>query len=574
MRLGKSTAVAMLSLMAVCVMMLSACGGSSSSGPAKLSDDKQILKTAIPASSGDIRRLDPAKITDLYSALVANNVFPPLVALDKKLDLIPWAAQAMPTVSADGKTYTFKIRPNLKWSDGVPIDANVFAYSLNRGLDPCTVAGAASYLYAIKGAADFNGGKCDFTGDKTAPTANPVSSTSLISKSIVVVDAQTLQITLEDSLQWFLPSMVMTTAMAQPKQLIEQYGLKDWPNHLAEKSFGGNLFVVTVWDHKGNVELSRNPNFWGTKPTLSKIQYHVYKDTETSYQDYLTNAVDTTGVPLAHVAEAKTRADFRTKPYLDISYLSPNWKKAPFDDLAARQAFSAALDRETLAKQVEKDTVIPTYHIVPQGMPFYNDQLKGADGTTSLKANPTFASQKITDYASRKCGGVIKNCTPLVIYTSNDPDSQTSGEAMRQMMADALGGYPVTFKYEEFNSLIDDVYSANPPQAWVIGWIVDYLDPQDWLSLQFDPNSTSNTSFVNDPTGTALMKTCDTTADKTARTKACNDAEQEMVTQGAWISIWQTKQFALYRPTVHDYDTASNGIPPLTVVQSAFLSAS
>jgi len=329
-----------------------------------------------------------------------------------------------------------------------------------------------------------------------------------------------------------------------------------------------------VWDHKGNVELTRNPNFWGTKPILNKIQYHIYTNPEPEYKDYLTNVINITGVPLAHVPEAKTRADFRKKPYLAINYLSPNWSKAPMNDVAVRQAFSAALDRDALANQVEKGAVIPTYHIIPQGMPFYNDKLVNVDGTNSLKANRTFALAKITDYANRKCGGVIKNCTPLVIYTSNDADSQTSGEAMRQMMVDALGGYPVTFKYEEFNSLNNDVSSSDPPQAWVISWFVDYLDPQDWLSLQFDPASSSNNSFVNDPTGTALMKTCDTTSDLAARTKACNDAEQEMLNQGGWIPFWQQKQFALYRTTVHEYDTASNGIPPLPVVQASYLSAS
>ena len=74
--------------------------------------------------------------------------------------LVPDLATSVPKPTNGGKTYTFHLRSGMKWSDGAPIDANVFAYSINRSLDPCTGSDVASYLYNIKGAADFNGGTC------------------------------------------------------------------------------------------------------------------------------------------------------------------------------------------------------------------------------------------------------------------------------------------------------------------------------------------------------------------------------------------------------------------------------
>src|SRR5262245_8512766 len=122
-RLGKTSAATLLALLSVAVLLLTGCGGTTTTqGPAKASDDKQILHAPLTTASTDIRRLDPARITDLYSFTVANNVFPSLVTLDKNLNVVPFAAQAMPTVSSDGLTYTFKIRSGLKWSDGSAID--------------------------------------------------------------------------------------------------------------------------------------------------------------------------------------------------------------------------------------------------------------------------------------------------------------------------------------------------------------------------------------------------------------------------------------------------------------------
>jgi len=571
-RLGKTSAATLLALLSVAVMLLTGCGGTTTAtGPAKASDDKQILHAPLVTASTDIRRLDPARITDLYSFTVANNVFPSLVTLDKNLNVIPWAITAMPTVSTDGLTYTFKIRSGLKWTDGTAIDAAAFAYGINRSLDPCTGSGAASYLYAIKGATDFNSGTCDFAGDKTAATANPVSTTSLITKSIVVTDPQTLAITLEKPYQWFLPALVTSVAFAQPKQLIEKYGRADWGNHLAELGFGGSMFNVTLWDHKGNLELTRNEGFWGQKPVLKKIVYKIYKDSETMYADYQNNTIDVGGCPSSQYAQCKLRPEIKEHPYLDISYDSPNWKKAPFDDVRARQAFALALDKVAL-NHVQQDIATPTNHIIPDGMPFYNASLKGPDGTNNLTGNADKAKALITDYAKDKCGGDVTKCPKVTYYGTNTPSGQADGEAHRQMWAKNLAGYPVEIKYVSFNDLIDVVYGGDPPQLFGIGWIVDYPDPEDWLSLQFDPASTTNTTFVNDPTGTDLMTKCDTTSDKAQRTKFCNDAEQEMVTQVAWIPLSQAKATTLSHGNIQGYVTASTGYPTVDNWQAMFIS--
>ncbi len=568
MRTRKFTWSALLLTLGTLAVLLAGCGGNSSSGQ-KAPDDKQILRTALIPNKIDIRRLDPARITDLYSFTAAVLIYPGLVTLDNKLNIVPWAAESMPTVTNNGLTYTFKIRSGLKWSDGTAIDANTFAYSFNRSLDPCTLGGAASYLYPIKGAADFNSGKCPTT---QADPNNPVSTSTLIGKSIVVSDPQTLVITLEQPYAFFLGTLTTSVALAQPKQLIDQYGMKNWQEHLIDNGgFGGNMFNVKVWDHQGKLNLVRNEGFWGTKPTLKEIDFKIYKDQDTAYNDYKAGQLDRSTPPPSQYVAAKARPDFHEIPYLATAYLQPNWKKAPFDDVNARQAFALSIDKDAIANKVEKGADIPTNHIVPQGQLGYFPGLVGPDGTTNLTGNPAKAKELITAYAAAKCHGDITKCTPVDYYTSDTPDSVAMTQALLAQWQAAMPGYPINVHNIAFNDLLDKTYSGDAPQLVGIAWIVDYPDPQDWLSLQFLPNSSSNTGNVNDPAATVLMNKGDVEQDQATRMQLTNQAEQELVTQCAWIPLYQQKGPWVVSNHVVNFAMSTAGYPTLDTWQKIYI---
>jgi oligopeptide transport system substrate-binding protein len=563
MRSRKSIGLALITLLAMMVMVLSACGGSNNGNGGQAPDSKQVLSVSLVPAANDIRRLDPQRITDLYSFEAAAPVFPGLYAYDNNYNIIPWAADGMPAISNGGLTYTFKIKPGLKWTDGTPIDANTFAYSWNRGLDPCTTSGAASYLYPIAGAAAFNQTACP-----DANANNPVSNQTLIGKSIVVTDPQTLVVTLEKPYAYFLPTVAaVAVVLAAPKQLIEKYGLKNWTEHLADNGgFGGSLYKITIWDHKGNVQLTRNDSFWGAKPKLRQINFKIYKDADTSYNSYLNGQVDVgiAGLPPgATYQQMKTRKDFYQSENLATGYLGPNWKKAPFDDLAARQAFALAVDRDAI-NAVVNGSAIPTFHIVPKGEPGYDPNLKNIDGATgdaANKANATKAKELITDYANRKCGGDITKCPKVTLENSNTPTNIAVSQALVQMWKTAMPGYPVAANNVDFGTLINDVYSGDAPQIFAIGWIVDYPDPQDWLSLQFLPGSSVNVQNIDLTAANDLMQQADVEQDQAKRFDMYNQAEQLMIDNVGWIvtnqqlSVWlfDKNKVAGYRQTTSGY---------------------
>jgi peptide/nickel transport system substrate-binding protein/oligopeptide transport system substrate-binding protein len=567
MRLGFRKA-SLASVMMLLLTVLAACGsGGGGGGATKAPDDKQILRRYLVAASADVKQLDPARITDFYSYFPAYLTYPALVTLDDQLQVTPWAADGMPTVSADGKTYTFKVKQGMKWSDGTPIDANVFAYSINRTLNPCTKSLVASYLYPIANAAAFNGETCNADG-KTAKGA----ISTLIGTSITATDAQTLVIKLAAPAAYFLEAMTYPTSFAVPQSLIDQYGLKNWTDHLADNGgFGGNLFKITSWDHKGHLTLVRNDSFWGTKPVLKEVDFTVYKTTDTEYADYQTGHLEVGTPPSAQYQQAKSKPGFHEAPVLDIGYLQPNWKKAPFDDVRVRQALSLALDRDSIANKVLAGLDLPTYHIVPQGMPGYNPNLTGPNGVTSLSGDPTQAASLMKAYATDKCGGDLTKCAPVTFTVSNDTDTVKEATAELAMWQQAFPGYPMKLATTDFNTLLDEAYSASPPQLIAIGWIADYPDPQDWLSLQFGPNASNNTGNVHFPQADALMNQADANLDPTTRMQEYNQAEQLLVNQGAWLPVTQNKAVYLTAKYLHGYSVDALGYPTLATWQQAYV---
>ena len=382
------------------------------------------------ANAGDIDTLDPGQIQFGFDYGMAQLIFPQLVTLDEKQQPVDWAAESH-EISADGLTYTFHLHKGMTWSDGTPIDATTFAYSINRALDPCFSPSVTYYnlnILTIKGATDYHSKTCDAGADgldKTAPTA-------LIGKSVVVSDPLTLKLTLAAPTAYFLSAMSYPTFWGVPRQLIDKYGQFKWTSHLADGSgFGGNLYKLTRWQHLttapttapttaqdgiGHLTFERNDSFWGKKPVLRRIEYALYHATSNAWTDFLHGAGDS-AVPLIDLrasdggfaaARALPGVVLQRVPSLSLRFLALNWNSAPFDDVRVRTAFSLALDRQAIAHEVYRDTALPTMRLLPEGMPGYNPDLTdaaGRKGKDALTPDLDAARALLTAYAVDKCGG-------------------------------------------------------------------------------------------------------------------------------------------------------------------------
>ncbi|HEX6509200.1 MAG TPA: ABC transporter substrate-binding protein, partial [Chloroflexota bacterium] len=181
----------------------------------------------------DVPTLDPALASDPTSITMASLVYGGLVRLDSRLRVQADGASRW-TISRDGKTYTFFIRPGLRFADGRRVTAQDFASALRGALGPEGSAGTAPfYLQLIAGA----------------------GSPSL--RGITVVDPSTLRITLIRPAAHFLSELAFPASFVPDPSLLQRYGAT-WTDHAS----GFGPFMVKTWQHSKYVTLVRNPYFY------------------------------------------------------------------------------------------------------------------------------------------------------------------------------------------------------------------------------------------------------------------------------------------------------------------------
>jgi len=295
-----------------------------------LPDAQQVWREGRLVKPGETS-LDPSLTGSANLISIEQLIFPGLVRSDKDSRVQNWAASKV-QVGKDGASFTFTLHPNMAWSDGTPIRAEDFAYSINRTLDPCTASPNATFLLAIKNADAFNSQPCkDGKADGAIAT--------LIGQSLRITDPLTLTIQLAGPTPSFLAQLTTYASWAVPRTLVEKYGA-DWANHLADgDGFGGDLFKVTGLDFDHKIVLERNPRFWGKKPVLRQIEFTIYSGSDADaghnamYTAYLAGEREVVALDNAAIPSARLRPDYHTANSLFLQYFHVTWATPPFDDL-------------------------------------------------------------------------------------------------------------------------------------------------------------------------------------------------------------------------------------------------
>ncbi|WP_376794603.1 ABC transporter substrate-binding protein [Thermogemmatispora sp.] len=537
-----------LTFLCIVAFLLTACGGGTSTTSTEKAPASKQVFIYPEAGVSDIATFDPGLSTDLYSIQAIDMVFTGLVQLDNNLTVQPQLAASWET-SADGLTWTFHLRPNLKFSDGTPLTSADVAYSIDRALQPAEHSTTAPiYLALIKDGDLLQKGKIK----------------TIIGDSIQTPDPNTVVITIKKKAAYFLDALTYSCSYVVEKKLIDKYG-SSWTDHLDEGG-GAGPFKVQSYQHSKQIVFVPNPNYYGPKPQLQKVIFPFYKQADTAYKAYRAGQVDEAGVPSANIDQARKGNDFHLAPQLWINYYTMNYLVKPFDSINMRRAFALAINKDEIVHAVWKDIYIPTNHIVPKGMPGYNPNLKGPDGTTSTAGNPTLAKQYLQ--AGLKDEGltsVSQLPTITLTYPSGSADADREVAALTQMWQSVLG-ITVKVRAEDFNKLLDDIVSAtnNPHglQFWGIAWIADYPDPQDWLTLQFDagvPNNNMNYGQNHSPDAAQQQATqkqleqADAMPNGPARYQVYNQAEQQLVNDVAWLPMEQVQAAYVVKTYVHGF---------------------
>src|SRR3990172_2289448 len=466
-------------------------------------------------------------------------IFSGLVTFDKDLNLVPDIAEKW-EISDDGKVYTFHIRRGVKFHDGSrQVTADDFKFSMERSLDPDTLSTVGEvYLDDIVGAKEFADGDADEVS------------------GIKVVDDYTLEITIDAAKTYFLAKLTYPTAFVVDQREVGDstcFSNTEW----TLKPNGTGPFMLEEWQIGQRIVLAANPEFHlEPKPSLARVTYVLAGGSPLVM--YENDEIDITGVGINDIERIRDpseplNAEFTESSNLNTYYIGFNTQEPPFDDPDVRRAFAMAIDKQVLAEVVLKNLVVPAKGVLPPGMPGFNDDLVG------IPFDPDGARELLDDAGGPGSLGDIS-----LLSSGRGASVGPIIEAIQAMWEQNLG-VRVEVDQEEFGLFLRDLDDGNF-KMFDLGWVADYVDPQNFLDIKFHSGSANNeTKYANSEVDDLLEK-ARTEQDEDTRLDLYRQAEEQNVEDASWIPLYHGKNNALIKPYVKGYFVPPFVIPNLRYV--------
>ena len=326
--------------------------------PATAAPEAEYLEDATLIILGDEpTTLDPHLTGDVRSATIIVEVFGGLVTLDRDLKVAPDLAQDW-QISGDGRTYTFRLRPDAKFQDGTPVTADDVKWSIERIGDPQT----ESPLVDV-----FLGDIVGFL-DKLEGRAASV-------EGVRVIDGQTLSITIDAPRAYFLSKLTHPSAYVLDRNNVE--GNPDWflrPN-------GTGPFKLTQYEPGVMLRLTRNEFYHLGPPKLKDVEIMLGGGNSLlMYQNDEIHVSHLGSLDLGAILDLSNPLSeelVQAPPSFAVSYMGMNSKRPPFDDPKVRQALNYSVDLESLAGGPLQGQRLRAKGILPPGFPGYNTDVQG-----------------------------------------------------------------------------------------------------------------------------------------------------------------------------------------------------
>ncbi len=503
--------VSLLLVLTAGALAAAGCGGSNGGGTAPptgsgatgLAAADQVITIAWGAEPPS---LDPGLATDVTSSNILLNIMDPLVKLGDDLQPVPSLAESW-DVSEDGKTVTFHLRGDGKWTNGDPVTAEDFEWSWKRTISPDLAADYAYQFYGIVGAADYNACQkdCDALADKVG---------------IEATDDRTLVVHLTSPQPWFVQQVSHHSFLAVHRATVEQYG-DGWtdPEHIVTDG----PFKLESWQHDSSIDLVKWDGWRDAKDvSLARVNGKIIVDGTTRVQAFEAgevDALDAGGLPPDEIARLKETPEYESYPALGTYYYGFNMDNLP--DVHERRALSLAIDRRTIVDSIAQADQVPATGFSPKGLPGF-DVFNPNSPWTPENGDIEAAKNELSQAQSPK--------TTVNLFFNDSPGHKEIATAVQASWKEL--GINATLKQQEWAQFLE--FLGPPPNDAVDvyrnGWIGDYVDAINFLELWTCDSGNNNSNFC-DKSYDALLEQARQTPDDAARYQIYAQLEQKLLGQ-------------------------------------------
>lgn len=437
---------------------------------------KSVPQELTYIETSDPETLDPAVMTGVPEHTLALALYEGLVSQDPEtLEPRPGVASRWER-SGDGRTYTFHLRPDAKWSNGEPLTSEDFRWSIFRAQQPLT---QCDYVYMFDHIEGFEAFRTGGARDDYAAFQKSVK--------VETPDPRTLRVTLRAPTAYFLDLCAFETYMPVHRATVEKHG-EQWTR--AEHWVGNGPFVLKEWAPRQHIVLVPNPHYWDAGfVKLRRITNAFVEDLDQAHNKFLKSEAHwTRTIPLSRVEEVASDPRYFVMPFLGSYFyrlnVDPAKGKPALRDKRVRQALSLAINRQTITRDVTRLGEIPATWFTPA--------MNGYEPPKGLPYDPDRARALLAEagFPSGKGFPVL-----TLVYNTQD-HHKVIAERVSQMWRETLG-ITVSLRNKEWKVYLKDVELGEYDIARA-GWIADYSDPNSFLDMWVTDGGNNNTGWGNE----------------------------------------------------------------------------
>lgn len=560
-----------------CGVALSACAAGSADSPYFGKAEPVAGQHLRYISGSEPESIDPQLSTSQPDARIIMALFDGLTEYDPK------TAQPIPALATsweaneDNSVFTFHLR-EAAWSDGTPVTADDFVYSIRRGLTPSLAARTAYMAYDIANAQAYNEGAVfvrsrvsgQFLPDTTNPNERltlpgdpadrekalrapalaaardadfvPVAATDV---GLEAIDARTLRIRLRQPVP-FVPKLVSHQFFRPvPRKAIERWG-DQWtkPGHVIVSG----AFMLDSWRPYDALTVTRNPAYWDAASVrLERITFYPVEDLTTMMNLYKAGEVDATfnhTVPASWTRLIRHYRDYMDAPELATESYVFNTRKGPTADVRVRHALNMSVDKEALAGF--RQTVKPTTSSVPLRM-FDGYPSPQGDPFDPERAKALLVEAGYRDGAGRYDPSRFPASEVEITYNTSESNRSTA-EFLQAQWKQNLG-ITISLRNSEFRTFLQVRSRLEYRGLARSGWIGDYMDPYTFLSLYLVDGGENGSGWL-DPTFVTLLNDANRQHDPLERYRMLAEAERILLDAQPILPLFNNASNFVKKPFV------------------------